>query len=330
MVAFSAIAVVLDLGYLAMAGAVASGYVAQAVVMGWLAGREGAMRIVANRALSVRLLRLALPLGGTLLVNYLYFRLDVLLLSWLRSDSDVGLYGLAYRVVEALMVLPSYLMLALFPEIARQSENRDRLRSLVTPALAAMQAFALPVAGLTAIFASQIVNLVGGAEYAGAAPVLRILMLALAISYLNGVYGNALLALGRQGRLFWLSVLVLAGNIGLNLALIPPFGVTGAAWAVTASEALSFIVVRRLYREAAGGLGPTASGRVVLAATGLVPALALELLLDGHVPSIVLVAMGGVLGLVGYFGLLLHFKAVPELAAARALLKRWPAGGDPS
>ena len=53
------------------------------------------------------------------------------------------------------------------------------------------------------------IEVIAGAEYADAAWVLRILTLALGISYLNGVYGHALIALGRQNQLFRWSVVIL-------------------------------------------------------------------------------------------------------------------------
>ena len=115
MAGFTAVAVVFDLGFMVVVGAVASGYVLQALAMGLAAVRSGGMAIGASRRTWSVLTRLALPLGGALILNYLYFRLDILLLSWMKGEEEVGLYGLGYRVIEALIVLPGFLMLALFP-----------------------------------------------------------------------------------------------------------------------------------------------------------------------------------------------------------------------
>ena len=237
MAVFTAIAAVAHLGFRAVAIAIAGGYVVQAVVMAAIALRAGA-RVRPARQGSLRLIGLALPLGGTLLLNYLYFRLDVLLLSWMKSDVAVAQYGLAYRVLEGLMVLPSYVMLALFPTIARSENDRPRLAATIGTALAGLEPAALGMAGLVAIFSREIVVILGGQKYAAAAPALAILAVALAISYLSGVYGNALMALGRQRTLLWLSLGPLAANLVVNLALIPPLGVNGAAVALVVSEVI--------------------------------------------------------------------------------------------
>jgi O-antigen/teichoic acid export membrane protein len=147
------------------------------------------------------LLVVALPLAVTMLFNYLYFRLDLLLLSWIKTDVQVAQYGLAYRVIEGLIVLPSYVMLALFPAITRREGDQERLSTTVGAALGGLEAIALPITALLAIFAPEIVVVLGGHKYVRAAPVLAILALALGLSYLNGVFGSALLALGQQRRL---------------------------------------------------------------------------------------------------------------------------------
>ena len=96
-----------------------------------------------------------------------------------------------------------------------------------------MGAIALPLVVFFSVFADDVIRVIGGAGLRRRrAWVLRILMLALAVSYLSGVYGNALPALGRQNRLFKWTLVVLGRNLVINLALIPPFGVMGAAIAV--------------------------------------------------------------------------------------------------
>ena len=127
----SLIAVEADLGFTAVVGAVAAGYLIQAVVMTALMPTDVRLGWAVKRKTWALLLRISLPLGATYIVNYLYFRLDVVLLSILKGEEEVGVYGLAYRVLEGLMVLPAYFMFALFPEIARLSgaaraRRRDR------------------------------------------------------------------------------------------------------------------------------------------------------------------------------------------------------------
>jgi O-antigen/teichoic acid export membrane protein len=309
----SLICVEADLGFTAMVGAVASGYVAQAVAMTVLMRRKVRLAWAAERGTWRWLLRLSLPLGATMIINYLYFRLDVALLSILQGQEDVAVYGVAYRVLEGLMVLPAYFMLALFPEIARLTEQRERVDAIVRAALSVMEAIAIPLVLFFAVFADQVIRVIADDGYGDAAWVLRILTVALGVSYLNGVYGNALPALGRQSKLFRVSVVVLGCNLAINLALIPPFGVIGAAVAVAISELVAFVVVRRLYGEGGTAPRPTLDPRMLLAAALMVVAVAPALLLpDGLLASLLALALAAVFGTLVYAGSLIALGAVPE------------------
>jgi O-antigen/teichoic acid export membrane protein len=312
----SLIAYEADLGFTAMVGAVAAGYVAQAVVMTALMPAGLRLAWAVRRDTWNLLLRISLPLGATMIVNYLYFRLDLVLLSILKGEDDVAVYGLAYRVLEGLMVLPAYFMLALFPEIARLTGQRERVDAIVRAALSVMEALALPLVLVFAVFADDVIRVIADQDFADAAWVLRILTLALGVSYLNGVYGNALPALGRQNQLFRWSLVVLACNLVVNVALIPPFGVIGAAVAVVLSELVGFAVVRHLYGQVGAAPWPRLDPRMLLAGALMVAAMAPALLLPGgFTGSLVTVAVGSGVGALVYAAALIALRAVPEAIA---------------
>jgi O-antigen/teichoic acid export membrane protein len=308
----SLIAYEADLGFTAMVGAVAAGYVAQALTMTALMPSALRLAWVARGDTWGLLLRISLPLGATMIVNYLYFRLDVVLLSILKGEDDVAVYGLAYRVLEGLMVLPAYFMLALFPEIARLTGQRERVDGIVNAALGVMEAIALPLVLVFAMFADDVIRVIAGDDFSDAAWVLRILTVALGVSYLSGVYGNALPALGRQNQLFRWSLVVLGANLVVNLALIPPFGVVGAAIAVVLSELIGFAVVRHLYGQVGRAPWPSFEPRMLLAGLLMAAAMAPLLLVpNGFAGSLVAVAVGGALGGLVYAAALIALRAVP-------------------
>lgn len=191
----------------------------------------------------------AVPQAGVLVLGVIYFRLDTFLISFLSSDAEVGRYGVAYRVVEVLIVVPIYLMSTLFPEIARQRPHSARLNEIVQGAFSAAALAAVPLVIIFVVFAEEVVGVAGGPAYISAAPVLRYLAVAVALLFLNTVFFQALVALNRQGNLFLLLLGVLVANILLNLALIPSLGAVGAAISLVISEAAALILCLRLFRE---------------------------------------------------------------------------------
>jgi O-antigen/teichoic acid export membrane protein len=194
-----------------------------------------------------QMLRWAIPQAGVLVLGVIYFRLDTFLLSFLSSDAEVGLYGVAYRVLEVLIVVPVYLMTTLFPEIARQRPHAARLNEIVQGAFSSVVLAGVPLVIVFAAFAEEIVAVAGGPRYAEASPVLRVLVVAVAILFVNTVFFQSLVALNRQRNLFMLLLGVLVGNVALNLALIPPLGAMGAALALVVTEAAALGLVLRTF-----------------------------------------------------------------------------------
>src|SRR3954454_5306076 len=210
------------------------------------------VRAQRDRAVWRSLLLTAIPLGLALAINAIYFRADTLIISLYKPYEDVGLYTLAYRVLELALVIGSVFLNTTFPVLS-EAVARDRpraLRAIQASSEVCVVLGAPLVAGGLAL-APQIVHLAGGDEFAGSAEPLRILLAAGALAWVNGVFGYALIARDRQASALWLNGTALTFNVVLNFILIPPYGIVAAAVVTVASELLilagSYWLMRRLF-----------------------------------------------------------------------------------
>ncbi len=288
------LAVSLDLGFTTIVLANAAQSVAFAVVILAYTLPRVRFRPSWDVALSRQLLRWALPLGAVYVLTSMYWRIDVVLLSLLGPAHAVGIFGLAYKVVDTLYVLPTFVMLTLLPEFARLAEDPGRRDELVQKASTVMQIAAVALLVFTVAFAEEIVALAGGEEFAGAAAVLRILMLGVAAGFLRAVFTEALIAVNRQTWLMYATGTLLAINVALNVALIPWLGARGAAIAFAASEAVGLVVVALLFRRIGTAPRPHRLAQLLLAgaAMALVTLLKLVPLADAVGPVAVIVVLG--------------------------------------
>ncbi|MGI9094348.1 MAG: oligosaccharide flippase family protein, partial [Thermoleophilaceae bacterium] len=221
------VATSLDAGFTGVVGAYVAAAVAQALVIIPLARGRVSLRPAWELALGRQLLGWALPLSGATLVYSLYWRIDILLLSLLASERQVGLYGLSYRVVDALVLLPQFVMVTLLPEFARLADHREHLRQVAQKAFTIMQIGALALVTIFVGFAREIVTVVGGPGFGDAALVLEILVVGVGLTYVGNVLAQVLLAINRQGQLFALALALLPANVLLNVALLPLWGARG-------------------------------------------------------------------------------------------------------
>jgi O-antigen/teichoic acid export membrane protein len=166
-----------------------------------------------------------------------YARLDMVLLSTWQGDIAAGQYGAAYRLWEAVGMVPSSLLDAMFPEMARlaaDEEGPSRLRSLLRRGgpLLTIGGLSLSAAGFA--LAGRLIPLVFGRREAQTQSIaaLRVLVWAIPAVFLYLLSGHILYALGHQRRVTGAMLVVAVVNVGLNLLVIPRWstlGVSGVA-----------------------------------------------------------------------------------------------------
>ena len=180
----------------------------------------------------VRLLRETFPLAVAFAMSVIYFRVLVVLVSLLSSEEQTGIFGTSFRIFELLLGLPALILSVALPLLSvAVDEDDDRLRNgLQSMTEASLLIAALLVVGV-AILAEPGIRLIGGEEYIGAAPVLRIQALALIPVFLGQVWQLGLIA-GRAQRAMAVAnglalVLVIALGTPLSRAVVPSGGVGG-------------------------------------------------------------------------------------------------------
>ncbi len=93
----------------------------------------------------------------------------------------------------------------------------------------------LPIALGGALLSRELIFFIFGPSYAGAVPVMIVMMLMILISFPLTLLSNAIFAYNRQKELSSIYILGIVVNIGLNFWLIPKSGAFGAAIATLAS-----------------------------------------------------------------------------------------------
>jgi len=245
----------------------------------WIARRDVRPRIPGDRALWGPLLGQAAPLAFNMICILVSLRADQVILRSLKGAEALGHYSAALRFFDAFTIVPSVLLLSVFPLMARFDRvTPERLYEAARWSYKALSIFILPVALAATVLAEPIVRTIYGAPFLPAARPLAILIWSLFFSFASMVTFDAVTAAGRQRVFLVLSVFTTAVNVALNLLLIPRYGATGAATAALlyAASNLPILAALRSTRPLVGEL-ISASWRPLLAAglLSLAPALGL-------------------------------------------------------
>jgi O-antigen/teichoic acid export membrane protein len=269
-----------------------------------------------------RLLRDTLPMAVGLAMGMIYFRALIIMMSLIATAVETGLFATSFRIFEVLVGIPTLVLTVALPLLAQAGrDNAERLRHGLSRMTQLALALAVGLVLLIAVVAEPMIELIGGDEYADAAPVLRIQALALIGVFLNQTWQLGLISIGRYGSIAAANAGAFALVVGLGLALIPPYGAEGAAWAAVVGEAflaaLLFASIRRADRRIAPSLrcAPRIAIAAVIGGLGaLIPGL----------PA----APAALLACVLYTGAALATGAIPR-DVVEALVFRRPAARRP-
>ncbi|MDP3954918.1 MAG: flippase [bacterium] len=192
-----------------------------------------------------KILFAAMPTGALLFVFSIYNRLDIFLLQILQGPEPVGIYGLAYKVHDNLILGSAYLAAALFPIIsvlAGKPNTFDQLKNIYRKIFDILLVAGVVVSVSTYFLAPWIVSAIGGEAFAGSVVALRILVFATLLAYFNHLNGYMIIALGKQKISLIIAVIALSWNLGLNLVLIPYFSYMAAAAVTIATEGMVLLL----------------------------------------------------------------------------------------
>lgn len=248
----------------------------------WLIVRQRRrLTLLPNRELLSRMFRFGVPTMPAELSLYSLQLIDRIILVRYVGLAEAGLYALAFKFSQSIQLVVRGFQLA-WPPLAysiTDDEEARRIYAVVLTAFTALCSFI--VVGMW-LEARWIVRLLAAPEFFDSYEVIGPLAVGAA---LYGVYLAQVVILGRTGRTgfnFPATAAATAVNVGLNLLLVPEYGIVGAGVALIASYlvviGLMYVFTQRVFPI------PWQWGRlavVVGAAAGLIAAGDLLLPTDG-------------------------------------------------
>ncbi len=184
------------------------------------------------------LLPRAWSLVASALLGILIYNADFLFLRVLHGTAAVGYYAAGYTLVTFFLNLGIAYNLSLLPSLTRLRHTAADLETLFHTATAQVFAIGLPLAVGGSLLAAPIVRLLFGPGYSASAAPFAILIWAIPLNLLRDVPLMALLSAEGEHWVFRVTLASAALNLLLNIALIPHFGLVGAASATVLTEAV--------------------------------------------------------------------------------------------
>ena len=171
----------------------------------------------------------------------LILRSDVFLVKYFLDSTQLGFYSVGTNIAEKIWILPEALSMALFAHAAReQGQGVQNSKRSMTPQIVRFSAFCTALACLALIlFAPIVILLINGPAFEPSINAFRMLMPGVAMMAIYQLINADLAARRRADITFYAFLIGFLVNLGLNLYLIPRWGILGAAFSSSVAYGLA-------------------------------------------------------------------------------------------
>lgn len=170
---------------------------------------------------------------------------DTILIGYFLTNADVGIYRIGSQLATVALLACMAINTVLFPTLSRWAAegNRPGVSSALSRALSFSLVLAVPVIVGGMILSDRLLNFLYGASFVpGTVAFIILLLVQLAILGVT-LQTTCLNALDFPKLSFIATGIAALLNIVLNIALIPVFGIAGAAFATLLSIGLNAVIV---------------------------------------------------------------------------------------
>ncbi|HLB26570.1 MAG TPA: oligosaccharide flippase family protein [Dehalococcoidia bacterium] len=195
--------------------------------------------------------RLGVPGQAGNVLQYLNYRLDQFLVRAIRTRAEVGVYSVAVALSESVWWISNAVSLALLPRLTRMEPERA---AEVTP-VACRNTLLISAIGAAALaaLARVLVKPLFGSDFSDVPDAMALLMPGIVALSGTKVLSSYIFSQGKVALNSAAALVALAVTLALDAALIPRFGVDGAAAASSVAYGTSMVLTLYFYRRLSGG-----------------------------------------------------------------------------
>ena len=191
-----------------------------------------------------KILRQSWTLAISAILCMIYFKLDAIFLSVMKSEGDVGIYGLSYKILESIIFFPTMFVGLVMPLLSKYAfSDLEKFKGVFQRSLDFLLITAVPLAIGTLFLSPKIIFLLSGGGFEESVLVLNILIFACAMIFLGALFSNVIIARNLQKKLAKIYLAGAVVNIIANFIFIPKYSFYGAAGTTLFTEALVTVLM---------------------------------------------------------------------------------------
>jgi PST family polysaccharide transporter len=195
-----------------------------------------------NKKYLKNILLSGLPLGIATVFNFLYDKIDIIVLSFYTDFTLIAFYGIAYGLYKSSSLSFSFIIQKTLTSFSEISEDKNKLELSLLKYANLIALICIVVSILLYLFSGLIVHIIYSDVYIQAAGILKILAFGILPMGLNNLTGTFINSLGFYKVNMVITIIAFILNVTLNIFLIPIYSVKAAALISVFTEILILIL----------------------------------------------------------------------------------------
>lgn len=190
-----------------------------------------------DKRIAKKLFFQSIPVGITALLTTFYFKIDTIILSILKTSTDVGIYSLSYKILENITLFWFFYTSSVYPLLAKfKVENKERYQKLFSNSILIGFTASIPILVISFLLAPYIIVLFGGSKFSQSVEALQILLFSLPFLFINTLFYNLFIIEEFNIVIILGMIASLMFNVVLNLIYVPHYSYIASSYITIFSE----------------------------------------------------------------------------------------------
>jgi len=190
----------------------------------------------------LKIIGVSIPLGLAVVFNFLYDKLDLLLISKFIDYESAAYYSIAYGLFKSASIAFSFLLVSGFTKIAELKRDPVPIKLFLKEHARLISVICIVCTLILFFFSEYIVGILYSGKFSESSFILQILSAALLAMGLNNLTGVILNGMGYFKVVMYITLYALIMNVVLNIMFIPLYGIQAAAVMTVITEYFILIV----------------------------------------------------------------------------------------
>lgn len=198
-------------------------------------------------------------------LQWIHWKIGLLVVQSLAGSHDVGIYSAGLRITESMRVFPWFILMTVFPSIARYAhDDPQRAMLMVQKGLRLLMLAAFPIASVVVLLSGRLVGGIYTHEFDSAAGVLRLAALGFIPGCAHWVFLNTLIAFRAHLALIKAYTASIIVQAIVSALLVRQWGAQGAAVGGALGETLAAVICGYYLGRLAGKTTDAVTPRLML------------------------------------------------------------------